>query len=130
MSDDTPVSDLLFRWEAARREGQSVSPEELCRDCPDQLDGLKRQIEVLELIRPLLGQATDAPATVTGAATDSAPAPSTAAGRYRPLRPHARGGLGEVLVAEDEELNRSVALKRIQDRYADHPTSRARFLRQ
>jgi serine/threonine-protein kinase len=48
--------------------------------------------------------------------------------RYRVLRPHARGGLGEVYLARDEELNRDVALKQIQVEYADHPESRARFL--
>lgn len=51
-------------------------------------------------------------------------------GRYLPLRSHARGGLGEVHVAEDVELHREVALKRIQDQYAHLPDYRQRFLRE
>src|SRR6185312_4257420 len=48
--------------------------------------------------------------------------------RFRILRPHARGGLGEVYVARDEELRREVALKEIQAEHSDSPASRARFL--
>jgi serine/threonine protein kinase len=50
--------------------------------------------------------------------------------RYRVLRPHARGGLGDVFVAEDQELHRQVALKQIRGEHADNPVSRGRFLRE
>jgi serine/threonine-protein kinase len=48
--------------------------------------------------------------------------------RYRVLRPHKEGGLGTVLVAEDTELHREVALKEIKPEYADDPVFRDRFL--
>ncbi|MBX7104553.1 MAG: serine/threonine-protein kinase [Gemmataceae bacterium] len=51
-------------------------------------------------------------------------------GRYRAVRPHARGGLGEVLYAEEDELGRPVALKRLLGPRADDPESRRRFLRE
>ncbi len=56
--------------------------------------------------------------------------PSPSAPRFRVLRPHAKGGLGEVFVARDLELPREVALKQIQGRHADDPEARARFLRE
>ena len=40
--------------------------------------------------------------------------------RYRAVRLHARGGLGEIFVAVDGELNREVALKEIQERHGGH----------
>jgi WD40 repeat protein/serine/threonine protein kinase len=48
--------------------------------------------------------------------------------RFRILRPHAQGGLGNVSVAKDLELNREVAFKEIRVQYADDNAARARFL--
>ncbi len=66
------------------------------------------------------------PETATEAGTPDTPA--RAGCRYRVLRPHARGGLGEVFVAEDTELGRHVALKEIQADQADRAESRTRFV--
>src|SRR5262249_31056121 len=51
-------------------------------------------------------------------------------GRFAVLRPVAKGGLGEVLLARDEELSRDVALKRIQERHLGNPESQRRFLQE
>src|SRR5262249_34485453 len=48
--------------------------------------------------------------------------------RFRVLRPHAKGGLGEVFVAYDTEVRRQVARKEIQNRHDDNAQSRARFV--
>ena len=74
----------------------------------------------LETLRPkpLSGETTLPPVVSDGAA----------GGRFEILRRHAWGGLGEVYVAHDRELNREVALKQIHERHAGNANSRQRFL--
>lgn len=54
--------------------------------------------------------------------------PTSSAPRFRVVRPHAKGGIGEIFIAEDHELSREVALKELQLCQAYNPDSRARFL--
>jgi serine/threonine-protein kinase len=61
---------------------------------------------------------------------DAPAGPAAGVMRYRSVRLHARGGLGEVHVALDEELSRQVALKRIQRPRASDPESLRRFLQE
>ncbi len=70
--------------------------------------------------------------SLTEAGSGKAPQRPFSAGkgsdRYAVQALHAKGGLGEVYTARDTELNREVALKRIQPKYADDTSSRRRFL--
>ena len=51
--------------------------------------------------------------------------PST--GRFRILRYHARGGLGQIAIALDQEFNREVALKSIREEYSDSELHQEKF---
>jgi tetratricopeptide (TPR) repeat protein/tRNA A-37 threonylcarbamoyl transferase component Bud32 len=101
----------------------------------DDLDSLLAQLRqplppgvVLGLAGPAppAAESTD-PGGAAAASPDFAPA---APSRYEPEGFHARGGLGEVLVARDRELGRKVALKRIRAERAHDPDSRRRFERE
>src|SRR5262249_9575922 len=73
-----------------------------------------------ELERRHVADEPDSAATARIAAVPLSPAPQdgpVSAGRYRTVRLHASGGLGEVHLAEDTELGRPVALKLIRPQH-------------
>jgi serine/threonine-protein kinase len=50
MSSETQVSEVLLRWEELRGQGCSPSPEDLCRDCPEHLPEVRRQLAAIQAI--------------------------------------------------------------------------------
>lgn len=53
-----------------------------------------------------------------------------ATARFRIGHQHDKGGIGVVFHARDEELDRDVALKELQEKYADDPECKARMVRE
>src|SRR6516164_9499360 len=88
----------------------------------DGLGALRAELE--RVADPEIRAPRDSEATLTYAVD----VPVTPGSRFLILRPHARGGLGQISVALDAELNREVALKDLRPERADDPASRARFL--
>lgn len=54
--------------------------------------------------------------------------PTTVESRFVVVRHFAKGGVGEVFVAQDRDLHREVAIKTMQARYANDNVCRSRFL--
>ncbi len=123
MADTDRVLEILQRWDELRREGKEMTPEELCRDCPELLHTVKQDIRDLERLNPLF-EATlpreagqpELPATVDYAPLskdgDVAASPGGRIGKYRVVDRLGRGGQAEVFRAVHPNLpGRDVVIK-------------------
>ncbi len=98
----------------SQAQGLSLSPEDLCRDCPDRLDELRRQIERLRRVEWLdqpLGDGTPSELGREAATLPDLDLPRTLADRYRLDRLIGVGGFGRVYQGLDIWLDRPVAVK-------------------
>jgi serine/threonine protein kinase len=122
------LDELLARWDEAYHNGRELSAEELCAPHapPDLLANVRDQIRVLKQMDGLLR--THAWTNSRGRAdTDLGGVEPVTHERYAIQSHLAKGGLGTVFIAVDQELRREVALKLILNDFASDPDSLASF---
>lgn len=125
-NDPEKLLDLVYHEVVLRqRHGEVPEWTEYARRFPE----LATQLCVHFAVHEVFESGLEVQGVAGVAASEPLAVPLRVA-RFQLTRFHARGGLGEVFVAQDLELPRDVAFKRLQPRFAHDPNSRARFVRE
>src|SRR4051812_3161109 len=119
MTVDARVGQLVERWQSLQARGEDTSVEDLCRDCPELLDDLRRALHEpsdagseVDTARTSMPEA-GAEAIASGDATEGlfdffdpprGPGEIGRLGPYQVIRLIGSGGMGSVFHAIDEQL--------------------------
>ena len=110
MSDADRVEDLLLHWEELREQGTRISPETLCRECPELLGEVSEKVGILEAMYRVPNGVGPEPRAPSGDRSDAA---LHRVDGYDLIEVIGRGGMGVVYQARQVNLDRLVALKMI-----------------
>lgn len=132
MAIDPRIDPLLSHWERAREQGIPPSAEELCKDCPELLEEVRRRIAALSAMDGLLAPVEQAGMGNGPVDTPDHPPEETAPliPGYEILEKLGQGGMGVVYKARQVALNRIVALKTIRGGTRIPTDELARFRRE
>lgn len=115
------VDDRVAEWRRRLECGEYTTAVELCADCPELVTEVELRIREIERSSAFMTQG--ATENSVGATLGEVNQPETAQGtltfshRFNKPRFLARGGLGEIYVYDDLELQRDVVLKFIRERH-------------
>src|SRR4051812_31345463 len=125
MPESDLLDELMFRWEAARRQGQNPEPEELCAAHPQLTNTVRQRILAVQTMERVLGvHPNDPQATGPHGGRDGGPLPQIPG--YEIVGVVDESGMGVVYEARQRGLGRTVALKMISGKRLG-PTQVARF---
>ena len=140
MNYESRLLDLVVEWEDRRAAGRTVSPEDLCRDCPELLEELRKVLGEMAGMNAVLGAErlpaedvagrtvalTEPPAICDPVPRDAWPVIP----QYEIMEELGRGGMGVVLKARQTALGRIVAVKAILPQGPIREEQRRRFVRE
>ncbi|MCK4341482.1 MAG: serine/threonine protein kinase [Phycisphaerae bacterium] len=128
-SREARIGRILDDFLTRRAGGEAVSETELLAGHPDLADDLREHLDLLRDLRPPGDQLADLIARGTLTRSEDPRYPAEL-GAYKITGYIGRGGMGIVLKAYEESLNRAVALKVLRPELADDKAVLTRFERE